>query len=43
MDETSHTLDVQAVEYPFGVINGFPVELEDGERGRIPYTCGILT
>lgn len=37
MRETGHTLDVQAGEYPFGVVNGFPLELERGERGRIPY------
>lgn len=24
---SSHTLDVQAGEYPFGVVNGFPLEL----------------
>lgn len=26
--ESSHTLDVQAGEYPFGVMNGFPLELQ---------------
>lgn len=34
--EISHTLDVQAGEYPFGVVNGFPLELERSEQGGIP-------
>ena len=32
--EIGHTLDVQAGEYPFGVVNGFPLELERGEQGK---------
>ena len=27
MKKPSHTLEVQAGEYPFGVVNGFPLEL----------------